>query len=214
MKSTYEIMKEKAMNTDYDKDVEIHSLFMTEPDDAIAKFYCENIGLIRNLSSKYLSIDEDLKGGIALESIYQCFNTYKDGKGNTIVSHFRMIYSNKLKDEVKSQHRDKRKINKETSSLDSLKEKTDGEFGVTSSQSLTQNPEDNIVMDFNNFLNQFDFSDTQKNILRLYIDSAGRINQTDIAEELGVNKSTVSRNLNKVIKSAGAELRLYIKENC
>ena len=162
--------------------------------EAIAKFFVMNYGMVCKISNKYMSIEQDVADSIALQSLDTSFREFKKAKQAKLLTFFNRLYKQDLIDNYRKIKADKRTLDRDSNSIEAITEATEGNFGVTY--------EDNNIYYENEI--EFDFyeldflTDNEKKILTEFNKCGFKATQSDIADRLDVHESSISRAINRL----------------
>lgn len=195
---TYKMMSKVAEQIEEDNEDKLVEMYKEgeegKKSQVLAKLFVLNYGLINKNSNKYMSIEQDIAESIALESLEKAIKDYSSSGKSKLSSYFILIYKRDLVNEYKKVKADKRQLNEDSASVDVLTNGENGNFGVTY-ENNHMFYEDEVDIDFY----ELDFlTDNEKKILSEYKKCGFKANQKDIAERLNVNKSSISRAINRL----------------
>jgi len=192
---TYKMMAKVAELVEETKEEELLEMYENgQENQAIAKFFVMNYGLITKNSNKYISIEQDVADSIALQSLDVAFKEFKSNKQTQLNTFFIRIYKRKLINYYKKIKADKRTLDRDSNSIEAITEATEGNFGVTY--------EDNNIYYENEI--EFDFYEldfltpNEKKILTEFNKCGFKATQSDIADRLDVHESSISRAINRL----------------
>ena len=177
-------------------------------DEAISKFYNNNAALIYTTAKKFVSIEDCDKESFALESIDKALKTDSDNNAK-LTTYFVKIYKNKLKDILKKQGREKRKINREAVSIEEMLEKETLEQGLsyTMDGTFTSEVEDREVY---YDMSELGLSPQQREILKVFVENEGNITQKEVGKVLGISRSTVATQLGRIKNKNEDKVRKFV----
>lgn len=216
MRDTYNALKQTAELLETENVDKMVLLYQdnNKRDMILAKMYCDNIGYLVNRSSKYISIDDEDKSSFALESIHKALLNYDVERNAKLISLIGLYFERKLKNKIKRQSRQKRKIDKEAVSLDE-EFSSDGasNYGAdrdmsfknmcTKDNSIIQNTSDSLKNFSDSFLkmriNESNFlTEKQKMLCNLLLDKGG--DYQNIADKLNISQKMLVKRINSLKK--------------
>lgn len=216
MRDTYNALKQTAELLDIENVNQMVLLYQDnkKQDMILAKMYCDNIGYLVNRSSKYISIDDEDKSSFALESIHIALLNYDVKRDAKLISLIGLYFERRLKNKIKRQSRQKRKIDKEAVSLDE-EFSSDGasNYGTdrdmsfknmcTKDNSIIPNTSDSLKNFSDSFLRvriqESSFlTSSQKDLCTLLLEKGG--DYKNIAEELDISETLLLRKINNLKK--------------
>lgn len=194
---TYKMMVKVSEHIEETNEAKLVEMYNSgRESEVLAKLFIDNYGIINKVSSKYLSIEGEVADSIALESLEKSIENYSINGKSKLSSYFVTIYKRDLVDEYRKLKADKRKIDDDADSVDYLTDGENGEFGITYETNSLYH-EDELTMNFD----EMDFlTPNEKKILNYYKKANFKCNQKDVAEELGVKPSSISRALKRLEK--------------
>ena len=216
MRDTYNALKETAELLEIENIDKMVLLYQDnkKQDSILAKMYCDNIGYLVNRSAKYISVDDEDKSSFALESIHKALLNYDVDRNTKLISLIGLYFERKLKNKIKKQGRQKRKIDKEAISLDeefsangasNYGADRDMSFGnmCTKEHSIMTETEEHLKNFSDSFLRMriqesAFLTSNQKKLCNLLLDKGG--DYKHIAEELEITQLTLMKRINKLKK--------------
>ncbi len=192
---TYKMMSKVAELVEETEEEALIKMYQNgRENEALAKVFVLNYGMICKISNKYQSIEQEVADSIALESLDICLKDFKFEGAARLTSFFNRVYKNKLINTLRRNQADKRTLDRDSNSIEAITEATEGNFGVTY--------EDNNIYYENEI--EFDFYEldfltpNEKDILNEFNKCGFKATQSDIADRLGVQPSSISRAINRL----------------
>lgn len=192
---TYKMMSKVAELVEETEEKALIEMYQNgRKNEALAKVFVINYGMISKISNKYQSIEQETADSIALESLDVCLQDFEFKGAAKLSSFFNRVYKNDLIDALRRNQADKRTLDRDSNSIEAITEATEGNFGVTY--------EDNNIY-YENAI-EFDFyeldflTDNEKKILSEFNKCGFKATQSDIANRLGVHESSISRAINRL----------------
>lgn len=213
MRDTYNALKQTAKLLEIEDTDKMVLLYQEgkKQNPILAKIYCDNIGYLVNRSAKYISVDDDDKSSLALESIHKALLRYDTERKAKLISLVGLFFERELKDRIKKQGRQKRKIDKEAVSLDEefsadgYSADKDMSFGnmCTKEHSIMTETEEHLKNFSDSYLRmriqESSFlTGSQKELCNLLLDKGG--DYKHIAEELDITQLTLIKRINRLKK--------------
>lgn len=194
MKTTYEHFSEIAEEITETDIYNLMNMYNNGDERALAKIFVDNYGYIQQIQNKYYTVDDVDRDSLAIVNLQQAISDFDVSKNCSVLTLFRTYFRRDLKDKLRKQDADKR-IDSETASLDKIQEEMGGELNLPDDSSSETKLCKTLDIDVDN---SDIFTDAEKRVLKVFIKYEGRVNQTDVAEELGISRMAVSKTLKRI----------------
>jgi len=200
MKYTYNNLKPVAEEIEVEEYEELQEMYREEEkqDFIVAKIYCDNIGYLSNRARKYKTVEEEDKASYALESIHDALLTH-DGRDIKLMTLIGYYFERKLKNEIETQNRVKRELQKNIGSIDEMAEasfendEVSDDFGLNFTYSNNVDGNHVGIKDFNNAFLKIKIKESdiltsiQKEICTLLVDNNGSLTFRELGDELDIS---------------------------
>lgn len=199
-----DILKNIDINTegvDTHDNQQIYEIYLDEPDRAITLILKQNKGYYIEIMKGYTDIEEDFIIGALFDSIKEAFQDYPhDRVSKNYVKISGTIFKHKLINKTKYNKANKRTL--DYKNTDTISRSEMEEIG----QQINSNHFDSLQGKLDPFkkieledeIKRSNLKGIQKKILLMIIETEGRVNYSDIADNFGFSKQNVSYHIQEI----------------
>lgn len=194
MTTTYNQLKELSALYRGPKNFNQIALDYQDTEDAILLSYtfCENMGLISQITQSYFGLTEMDVDSYALEELHKAMMHFKEDSGAKLTTLYSRFLKNRLRAETQALNYDKRVANAKVDSLDG--EDSENEFGLANTYKMQGYHEDRFneidiltALTRNDALTENEFKYCQ--IIVKEVRDVEAINNSEIAEQLNMTSA-------------------------